>query len=117
MPYGFAQRVVLGTPEEVLRSARRAAADVGLVTGPVRDVRGYFRERYLPLADGTRTGRLWVWPIARGLSVVYLGLRDDRAAARLAGPSLSARLRRLAETIVDALGERPDASVPLAAAA
>ena len=109
MPYGFAQRVVKATPDAVLRTARLAAREAGLVTGPTRDPNGAFGERYLPLIDGRTTGRLWVWPLASGLSVTYLGFSDDSALARAITPSARKRLRRKAEWLIERVGARPQA--------
>ncbi|MCA1726761.1 MAG: hypothetical protein LC722_03620, partial [Actinobacteria bacterium] len=108
MAYGFAQRVVANDPDEVFNQARTAARDAGFGIGPVRRTRGVLRERYLPIDDGRVGGRLWVWALAPGLSVAYLGLRDFGALAWLAHPHARKKLGREAAALLEAVGDEPD---------
>ena len=107
MPYGFAQRVVEATPETILKNARRAAREAGLVTGPVRNPHGAFDERYLPIVDGPVTGRLWVWALTSRLSVAYLGLSDGSPFALVTPIAAQRRLRRRAGWLLDQVGAEP----------
>jgi hypothetical protein len=108
MAYGFAQRVVKGDPDDVFAEARTAARGEGFGIGPVRRTRGFLRERFLPIDDGRVGGRLWVWAIAPGLSVAYLGLRDSGALAWLDLPLARKKLRLEAARFIEQVGEEPD---------
>src|SRR5688500_15284148 len=108
MAYGFAQRVVSGDPDEVFTEARKAARGGGFGIGPVRRTRGFLRERFLPLDDGRVGGRLWVWALAPGLSVAYLGLHDSGALAWLGLPMARRKLNAEAATFLEQVGDEPD---------
>jgi hypothetical protein len=107
MAYGFAQTVMAATPDEVFDGARRNFRDRGYEPGTVRRTRGYLGERLLRLRRGKLEGRLWVWPLGPGLSVVYLGLEEDLAP--FAGP----RLMRAAEELLEETREEAGGHLPL----
>lgn len=113
MAYGFAQRVIRTDPQTVFRTARREASERGYRVGRVSRRAGMMGERLVRLLAGPVEGRLWVWPIAPGISVAYLGLDEDASPA----PAWrSRRLDRTAAELLDGLPEaRPLTEEPIAA--
>lgn len=107
MAYGFAQTVMAATPGEVFRAARGRFRKQGYEGGGVMATRGYLGERLLRLNRGRSEGRLWVWPLGPGLSVVYLGLENEAPA--LARP----RLMRRAENLLEETREAAGGQLPL----